>query len=173
MAEKGEKYLDGIVQHMEEPLFAISISAFLVSIIGAMMETILNIIAILLFLLCIVSIYFIYLYFKAGKRDYTFVGIPVLILAMAVSFWYAAQKSGFALRDLNVIAIILGTFLLFYAISIHKILKLKIAVVFAIFLSGLVLHIAPANTVRGVNWSGRYLTALDPYFYYRHANFIV
>jgi len=173
MAEKGKKYLDGIVQHMEEPLFAISISAFLVSIIGAMMETILNIIVILLFLLCIVSIYFIYLYFKAGKKNYALVGIPVLILAMAISFWYAAQKSGFALRDLNVIAIILGTFLLFYAISIHKILKLRIAIVFAIFLSGLVLHIAPANTVRGVDWSGRYLTALDPYFYYRHANFIV
>ena len=174
MVEEGEKYLGSIVQHMEEPLFAISIVAFLVSIIGAILgQTVLNIIAIVMFLLGMVSIYFIYLYFKAGKKNYSFFGIPILILTTTISFWYAAQKSGFTLRDLNVTAIIFGTFLLFYAISIHKILKLRIAIVFAIFLSGLILHLAPASTVQGVNWSGMYLTALDPYFYYRHANFIV
>ena len=174
MVKEGEGYLDSIVQHLEEPLFTISILAFLLSIGGAIMgKGLLDIVVIVMFLLGIVSVYFIYLYFKSDKKNYAFVGIPILILATAISFWYAAQKSGFALLHLNIIALIFSTSLLFYAIYLHKILKLRIAIVFAIFLSCLLLHLAPANTVQGVGWSGKYLAALDPYFYYRHANFIV
>jgi hypothetical protein len=183
MVEGGGGYLNDIVakaaQHLEEPLFAISTIVFLITVVGPIMgKGALQIIAIFIAILAAVSLYFIYLYFKADKKNYLFFGIPVLTLATAISLWYAAQRSGIALRDLNVIAVIFGIFLLFYAISIHRILKLRIAIVFAITLSALLLHMAPANTIQGAvvfgeEYTGKYLTALDPYFYYRHANFIV
>jgi asparagine N-glycosylation enzyme membrane subunit Stt3 len=187
MAGEGGGYLERIAQHLEEPLFAISIAVFMISILGPILGVgVLLIVAILLFLVGIGSVYFIYLYFKADKKNYAFFGIPVLVLFTAMSFWEASKTGGFGLRDMNVLALMSSTFLLFYAIYLHGMLKLRFAVVFAIFLSALLLHLAPADTIKGevvynlqtpvkynVEYTGRYMSALDPYFYYRHANFIV
>lgn len=163
-----------ISEHIEEPLFFVSIIASFVGIIGAVTgKGFFEIIAFFMVLLGIASLYFIYLYFKAGKKNYLLLGIPFLIFSTAISFWYASQKSGFALRDLNAFALFFMFSLFFYALYTHKILELRVALMFAIFLSSLVFHLAPAGGIEGVDWSGKYLSALDPYFYYRHADYIV
>ncbi len=170
----GKGFGEKILQHIEEPLMALSLATFFVVIIGvSFASSYLNYIAIILALLGVLSVYFIYLSFKENKKNYGFAIIPLLISATALSLWTASKLSGFALRDYIVIALIFSIFLLSVTLYTHRLLKLRVALISAIFLCTLLLHLAPAGSVEGVTWSGRYLSALDPYYYYRHADYIV
>ena len=164
-----------IVKHFEEPLFTISVIAFLCSIIKAFTNKFIgNTLTGLTGLLFIVSIYFIYLYYKSKRINYYFLGVPLLIGITLMFMWMSLEQNlgQFAIRDYNTFSIISGIFLLFYAIFLHGILEFRFSMIFAIFISSLLLHLAPAVTVDNLGWTGKYLTALDPYFYYRQANHI-
>lgn len=174
---EGKDYMGRISEHLEEPLLSISLLASIIAILGSIIgEGLLEIIAFIMILLGLVSIYFVYLYFKAEKKNYSLLGIPLFILSSAVFFWYASQTSGFALRDLNAFALFFAILLFFYALYTHRVLELRVAFIFAIVLGSLILHLAPAGDTDQPGWDwrhGKYLSALDPYFFYRHADYIV
>jgi asparagine N-glycosylation enzyme membrane subunit Stt3 len=167
-------YFEMIKEHIEEPLFAVSMIAFLCSMIGSLAGvTYFQIIAMFLGLLGALSIYFIYLYFKADKKNYGQLLLPVFIFAAAAAFWYASTQSGFALRDMVVLAMMIATFLLFATLYVHKLLGLSVAAICAIFFCTLIIHVAPADTIAGVSWTGKYISNIDPYFWFRHSDTIV
>lgn len=167
---------ENVAKHLEEPLFTISLFVFLASIVRPFLEVGMtsNIVVGIMFISAIASIYFIYLHFKSGKRDYYLLGVPVLAFITSLFSWYANQNSGWTMRDFSVFSIVFGIFLLFYAIMLHKILNPGAAAILAILFSTLLIHIAPAFTFSWAPWAGKYLAEItDPYFYYRHAKFIV
>ena len=124
--------------------------------------------------LAIISPAFIYLYLrKKDKRDYSLLLIPLLIGVTAIFIFYSDQSADINERDFNILATVSASFLLFYSLSFHKIMRLSTALVGAIFISTLITHVAPAISVQGIEWSGKYLSALDPYYYFRHADTIV
>ena len=170
-----ENRFQDISKHFEEPLFTISIITFLCSIVKTFTDKSMgNILTGLTALFFIVSIYFIYLYYKSRKINYYFLGVPLLIGITLMFMWMSSGQniSQFGIRDYNTFSMISGIFLLFYVIFLHGIIEFRFSMIFAIFLSSLLLHLAPAVTVDNLGWTGKYLTALDPYFYYRHANHI-
>ncbi len=175
MNKEKKDAFENAAKHFEEPLFAISLFVFFASIARSFLDKATSdYLVAIMFVSSVASIYFIYLYFKSGKKDYYSFGIPVLALITTLFSWYAGQKSGWDMRDFMVFSIVFGIFLLFYALMIHKILKPGAAAIFAIFLSALLIHTAPAFTFSWAPWSGKYIAEItDPYFYYRHAKFVV
>lgn len=171
-----------LVEHFEEPLFALSIGAFLLTVgyffarnftQKVFLQDLAFITNLLLFLLGCLSLYFIYLYFKAGRKNYRFLVIPLFIFLSCFFLYSANNTSGFTARDYGVFSLIFGIAVFLYALSVHEILELKVAAIFTLFLTALIIHLAPAYTFPGASWSGRYLSALDPYYYYRHAGYIM
>lgn len=167
-------YFEMIREHIEEPLFALSMLAFLCSIIGSLIGvTYFQAIASFLGLLGALAVYFIYLYFKADKKNYEQLLIPLFILAAAAAFWHASSQTDFALRNTVVLALMLTTFLLFATLYVHRLVGLSVAAISAIFFCTLILHVAPAETISGINWTGKYISNIDPYYWFRHADYIV
>jgi len=185
-----EDYIDlsGLTKHFEEPVLVVSILTFLLAAIKAAFPTLklgainiglgnMSLYLIGTFFLGLLCIYFIYLYLKKEEnREYSLLLIPLLIFTTTIFMWYSDQGAGINERDFNILSLVSTTFLLFYSLSFHKVMKPSTALLTAIFLSTLFTHVAPAVTIvtpQGVEVGGKYLSALDPYFYYRHANTIV
>lgn len=175
------------MQHFEEPLLIISILTGIIPVIRPFVGGggVADVLAYMLFLLGLASIYVIYLYFRSGKRtNVWFFGIPLLIFITAICSFqanqYASQGSwngAFTARDFTVFSIMFGILSLSCALALHKIMKPSRAVILVLFLSTLMIHLAPADTIHLVDGErgqgGEYLAALDPYYYYRHAKTIV
>jgi dolichyl-diphosphooligosaccharide--protein glycosyltransferase len=182
--EHDEKFnFPSIAKHLEEPLFAISLVTTFLTLAylfsrdltkRVSMQDLPFMIMALILLVGILSIYFVYLYFKAGKKNYYFLGTPIFIFLTTLFLWYGNSTSGLAARDYGLFSLILGISLFFYALFLHGILKLRVSAISTLFIAGLIIHLAPAYTyaIPGAQFSGRYLAALDPYYYYRHANFL-
>ncbi len=187
--ERGEYYsFSSLGRYFEEPILGASILVFLLTVIknvigssrlgiintGAGKVSIYFIGSVLFGFLCI---YFIYIYLKRTtrgyKEKYKLVFVVILIFSISVFIWYSDQGGSIDRRDFNVLSVVFATFLILYAFTLQKIMKISTAMITAIFLSTLLTHVIPAQTIRGVEWTGKYLAALDPYFYYRHANTIV
>ncbi|OYT54386.1 MAG: hypothetical protein B6U72_02815 [Candidatus Altiarchaeales archaeon ex4484_2] len=182
-----EDYIDlsGLSKHFEEPVLVVSILAFLLAALKVVFPSLefgaidiglgkLSLYFIGTFFLGLLCIYFVYIYLKKEEnRNYSLLLIPLLIFTTTIFMWYSDQGGGINERDFNILSVVSTTFLLFYSLSFHKVMKPSTALLTAIFLSTLFTHVAPAVTVQGINWSGKYLSALDPYYYYRHANTIV
>ncbi|HDI72795.1 MAG TPA: hypothetical protein ENF58_01525, partial [Candidatus Altiarchaeales archaeon] len=171
----------GIVQHFEEPFFILSIFAFIIAIARPFFGSgwIAKCLVFILFILGFLSIYFIYLYSKSEKKNYQFFMVPILIFFTALFAWWAYERLSkldpdfFGARDFSTFSIFFGISTLFYVLWMHKILKLGSAAISVLFLSTLIIHLTPAFTPSYAHWSGKYLAALDPYYYYRHAKTIV
>ena len=166
----------GLLEHFEEPLFITSIVAFLVTIILPLFRgPTSNMVLILIALLLLASLYFIYLYFKEDKKNNYFLGIPILIAFIAFFAMRYYGESGVNARDYHILSMMFGFLILFYSLFLHRILRLRYGVVFTLFLSALLIHLAPAHTINepGFEWTGKFLSALDPYLYFRHAKNIV
>ncbi len=171
-----ENGLKGLLEHFEEPLFITSIVAFLVTLLlplfsGPTSRIVLMFIA----LLFLASLYFIYLYFKEDKVNYSFLGIPLLIATIFLFVMRYYRGGGINGRDYYIFSVIFGLAILLYSLSLHGLLRLNYGVVFTLFLMALLLHLAPAFTIheQGFEWTGKFLSALDPYFYFRHTKDIV
>ena len=153
-----------IKKHVEEPLFIISILAVLLAIIKPLFGfALLNLIVMLLGIL---SIYFVYIYFKNDVKNYYFIGIPFLIFCISVFSYYADQASGMRVLDFTAFSIMFAILLLFYSLWLHKIIKeLRYVFIATIFICTLMTHLMGAFSDN--------LAALDPYYYYRMADYIV
>ncbi|OYT26755.1 MAG: hypothetical protein B6U97_03100 [Candidatus Altiarchaeales archaeon ex4484_96] len=174
-----------LIKHFEEPVLVVSVLVTILTLIKAVFPALsLGVVNIglgkmsLYFIgtlfLGLLSVYFIYLYLrKKDKRDYSLLLIPLLIGVTAIFIFYSDQSADINERDFNILATVSASFLLFYSLSFHKIMRLSTALVGAIFISTLITHVAPAISVQGIEWSGKYLSALDPYYYFRHADTIV
>ena len=131
------------------------------------------------FILGFLAIFFTYIYFKSEKKNYQFFMVPILIFFTALFAWWAYERLSkldpdfFGARDFSTFSIFFGISTLFYVLWMHKILKLCSAAISVLFLSTLIIHLTPAFTPSYAHWSGKYLAALDPYYYYRHAKTIV
>ena len=178
--EPGEKKFSDIVGHFEEPLFLISITTFAVTILSFMMgKSMMGFGMLILALLFLGSIYFIYQYHKLGKFNYYFIALPILILIILIFLHKASLQDLSSIngildfRDYAVFSMIFAIFIFFYALFLHEIIELRISLITAIFISALVLHVAPGISVENYGWTGKYLVALDPYFFYRQAEHII
>jgi len=165
MEFKKEKIKQGlfkdVTKHFEEPLFVVSIAAFLVAVLKSYAN--LPYATIMLLVLGISSVYFVYQYFKSEK-NYWFFGVPILIFVTALFSFYGDTNTQF-LRDFNAFTVIFGIYLFFYILSLHKIISKEIAAVFGIFISVLLLHLIPATYP--------YLTAgdaFDSHWHYKIVN---
>jgi len=166
----------GLLEHFEEPLFITSIAAFVVSLVLPLFSgPTSNMVLILIALLLLASLYFIYLHFRAGKGNYRLLGIPLLIALMSLFVMKYYGAGGVNARDYYVFSVMFGLAILFYSLFLHGILRLRHSVIFTLFLSALLIHLAPALTINepGFEFTGKFLSALDPYFYFRHAKNIV
>jgi len=171
-----EKNYKTLLEHFEEPLFITSVVAFIVTLILPLFRGHTStMVLIFIALLFLVSLYFIYLYFREGKKNYYFLGIPILIALAAFFAMKYYEMGGINARDYHIFSLMFGFSILFYSLFLHKILRLRFAVVFTLFISALLLHLAPAQTIHesGFAWTGKYLSALDPYLYHRNAKNIV
>ncbi|MBU4342007.1 MAG: hypothetical protein KJ928_05375, partial [Candidatus Altiarchaeota archaeon] len=166
----------GLLEHFEEPLFITSIVAFVVSLILPLFSgPTSNLVLILIAFLLLASLYFIYLHFRAEKGNYRLLGIPLLIAIMSLFVMKYYESGGVNARDYYVFSVMFGLAILFYSLFLHRILKFRHSVIFTLFLSALLIHLAPALTIneQGFEFTGKFLSALDPYFYFRHASNIV
>ena len=68
-------------KHIEEPLFVIAIAAVLLSIIKPSLDF--APLSYVILILGLISVYFVYIYFKNNVKNYYFIGIPVLIFFMS------------------------------------------------------------------------------------------
>ncbi|MEM2918589.1 MAG: STT3 domain-containing protein [Candidatus Altiarchaeota archaeon] len=178
--EKGITLTEKIAKHFEDPLLAVSVVVSLMAFFRGFVSTYFSVLFIVIkVLLAFISIYFIYLYFRSGKKNYYLFGIPIIIFLIVFFSLQATQSSYFIARDNTAFSIIFGIFLLLYAIALYDITTIETAVVIAIFLSSLVIHLVPALSYNWPNHpaslvAGKFLAEItDPYYYYRHANFLV
>lgn len=169
-----------VTQKLEEPLFAVAVLASLLGFVAPLLsKTFFQMISLLLFLLCVASVWFIYIIHKAtsqwkDKFNHSIILIPVLIFAVAFSFLHMSEQSNsFRLRDMVAVTLLLSVFLFFIASYLHRMLSLNVALISAIFFSTLILHLAPAVQVEDLDWTGRYISNIDPYFFYRHGEYIL
>ncbi len=165
-----------LLEHFEEPLFITSIVAFVVSLLLPLFSgPTSNMVLILIAFLLLASLYFIYLHFRAEKGNYRLLGIPLLIALMSLFVMKYYEAGGVNARDYYVFSVMFGLAILFYSLFLHSILKFRHSVIFTLFLSALLIHLAPALTIneQGFESTGKFLSALDPYLYYRHAGNIV
>lgn len=174
-----------VEEHLKEPLLLISFLTAVFSIMLTVLGSILpgqeasgaKVLGASLIILLLAAIYAIYRYSQQGRRTGTLAGIPLLVfLTTLFAFWTHNQLSAGRpdlARDLATFGIFFGLFTLFYAMWIHRLWKLGTAGIWAIFFTALLVHMAPASTPSFAPWQGQYISDLDSYFYYRHANTIV
>ncbi len=162
-----DKWVGGISGRIIEPLFIISVLTFILVIIkpfvsGANQIPPIVFTAIFL-ILGILSSYFVYMYFKKVK-NYYLMGVPVLIFTEALFSFYG-QTGGWMAGDFNVFGVVIGIYLLFYVLSMHKFLSKEVAAVLAIVISVFLFHLVPATNP--------YLTsgdAFDSHWHYKIVN---
>ncbi len=181
-----EEYLDFsfLNKYFEEPVLVVSILTFLLTILKNIVSssslgitgTFLGKISIYFMatiFLGLVCLYFTLIYFsRADKREYSRLLVVLLIFSTSIFVYYSDQAGGINLRDYNILSVVSATFLVLYALTFNGVMSVSNALITAIFFSVLLTHVIPANSVPGVDGSGRYLDALDPYYYYRIANTI-
>ncbi len=162
-----DKWVGGISERIIEPLFIISVLTFILAIIKPFISganQIPPIVFAYIFLtLGIISSYFVYMYFKKVK-NYYLMGVPVLIFTEALFSFYG-QAGGWMAGDFNVFGVVLGIYLLFYVLSMHKFLSKEFAAVLAIVISVFLFHLVPATNP--------YLTsgdAFDSHWHYKIVN---
>ena len=112
-------------------------------------------------LLLILSIYFII----ERKLSFKFYGIPILMLIIiGLSYMSMAAPNDALARDYFILSIIFSIHLLVYAGVIHEIIPARLAVL-SIVVSAIIIHVLPAQTP--------YISALDPYWFYRFTNHLL
>ncbi|MFH0859722.1 MAG: STT3 domain-containing protein [Candidatus Altiarchaeota archaeon] len=156
--------LPDFAEHIQEPLFLLSIIAFLIAaarlIVG--MGSVAGVLYIGSFFIGCLSLYFIKMYFKGGTKNFWFFGVPVLIFVVTLFLYYSTIYAGGMGRDYTIFSVVFGVFLLAYAASMHKLMKPQMAAVLALFLSTLIIHLVPAELP--------FISNIDPYWYYKWAD---
>src|SRR3989338_11479527 len=78
-------WLNKLIEHVQEPLFAISVIGFLLTILRPIFfgTIIYSSVPYIMILLLAGSIYFVRIYFKWDVKNYWFIGIPVLLAITA------------------------------------------------------------------------------------------
>ncbi|CEG12349.1 membrane hypothetical protein [groundwater metagenome] len=162
-----DKWVGGISGRIIEPLFIISVLTFILAIIKPFVSGANQIppivFTVIFLILGILSSYFVYMYFKKVK-NYYLMGVPVLIFTEALFSFYG-QAGGWMAGDFNVFGVVIGIYLLFYVLSMHKFLSKEVAAVFAIVISVFLFHLVPATNP--------YLTsgdAFDSHWHYKIVN---
>ncbi|RLI90437.1 MAG: hypothetical protein DRO65_02745, partial [Candidatus Altiarchaeales archaeon] len=126
------------------------------------------------FFLTLLAIYFAYLSYRETKKvKKESVLLPLLIFLVAISL-LNARGDPIIERSQLTVALALSTILLFVSFSFLNLMKLETSLGISLLISGIIVHTAPAITIhaQGYEWTGKYLAAMDPYFYYRHAKTI-
>lgn len=149
--------------------------------------------------LLISSFYFLYLYLKKkdsdGRDKLIVFSVPIFLLittffilqstSIPLGGWAIGTSNPLIARDYvafsmvsGILLLASGTIILLNDISDilvrHKMVKVSAGLVLALTFSTMLLHLVPAHTMgeQGYGWTGKYLSALDPYYYYRHAKTI-
>ncbi|MFN3527781.1 MAG: hypothetical protein ACK4YO_01605, partial [Candidatus Altarchaeaceae archaeon] len=167
-----KEYLERLKTSFSEPLFVISMIASFATILRFIVNIQKEIISygviVLLLILTAVSIYFSYGYFKKTKNYYLF-GVPILIfLAFLFSYYgehYSQIFGSWIRNDFTVFSTIVGIWIFFYALFLHKYLKKEEAGIIAIFFTMLITHLLAATHP--------YLTsgdAFDSHWHYKIMN---
>lgn len=157
----------GFQEHLQEPLFLISMAGFLVTILMFYSGSgfIVDNAPIFLLILLVLSLYFLNIHLKAKTKNKMLYGIPVfLVFPTWFSYMMTRYMDSSISRDYLIFAVVAGLFLFFYALASHKIVKLSTAFVLAIFLSTLFTHFIPAMDI--------YLAEIDPHWHYKWAQFV-
>jgi len=166
--ENLDKWIDNIGSRIIEPLFIISILTFILAIIKPFVYTANQIFptvfTIIFLILTILSSYFVYMYFKKVK-NYYLAGVPVLIFNETIFSFNGMNSASWMAGDFNVFGVVIGIYLLFYVLSLHKFLSKEFAAVLAIVISVFLFHLIPATNP--------YLTtgdAFDSHWHYKIVN---
>ena len=159
MAEEQKKQYNNLSEHFQEPLFAVSVAVFVITLAKLVAPQ--TVLTFILILLGLASVYFVYMYFKNGVKNYWFMGVPALILITALFSRFADTYDGIIAQDYKILTVAFGSFLLAYVASMHKIVKPSVAIVLALFFSSLFMRMVPAEAP--------YIDNLDSYWYYRWA----
>lgn len=118
-------------------------------------------------LLFLAGVYICYRNLSQEKGDFWQLGVPFLIFFIALFSHYTVTYNGSSLaRDYQFFAVTVAIFLAGYALSLNKAVKPVTAIVGALFVASLVLHLATA-------FSHDYLAALDPYWHFKWMQEIV
>jgi asparagine N-glycosylation enzyme membrane subunit Stt3 len=195
---KHEFSFGNIIQHVQEPLFILSILTLLVSImfysavVGVSTETAAlksaisnsSFMAVGIFIFFALSCYFIYQYFSSGKKNSYFIGIAILILLTATYAYWASDALNRkdsagnpnptfnGARDYATWAIFFGMLAAAYMLWLHKLLDLSTGFLAAIVLTTALMHMMPAYTPSYNSYQGLYISDLDSNFHYREAKAI-
>ncbi|MBM3309251.1 MAG: hypothetical protein FJY77_03265, partial [Candidatus Altiarchaeales archaeon] len=161
----GEKH--DLEEHLQEPLFLIAMASFLLTLFmfysgnGFWVDN-----AWIIFgLLVILSLYFLNLHLKAKTKNKMLYWIPILLFVAALFSYRLTEYPGSSLaRDYLIFTVITGLFLFFYALASHRIIKMNVALVLALFFSTLLTHFLPAMDI--------YLAEIDPHWHYKWAQFV-
>ena len=153
-----------------DPLFISSISAFFLAVIAFLFVGSEQVISYLIFVVGIASIYFIYLHHIKGELNTTLLLTPLLIILTAFFIYSSTiQSNQIATLDYKVFSLCFALSTLFHALYTQSFIKFDTAIISILFLSTLLSHSMPALSTDFNPHGGKYLAALDPYFYYRHA----
>ncbi len=151
--------LGKVGEHLDRPLFLAPLAALVLASVkplsGGFLRDSTPLMMAALFLWTAATI----LRDKRLKKDYWSIGIPVLLFLTAL-FSHYSNTIGFPLNeDYTYFSAVAAVFALGYSLSYHGVVKAEVAGVAALFLSGMITHMAPAKT--------DYLAALDPYWHYK------
>jgi len=152
------KFILKIQEHIQDPLFLISLAAVFLTLLRAHWgpKGPSDVLTFGLLLLFLASAYFTSLYLKSENKNIKLIGLPTLIFIATLFSYYASTVNP---RDYIVFTLMIGVFLFFYNLSAHKILKLSTSLVIAICISTMISHAIPGYS--------QYFAALDPYWYYK------
>ncbi len=163
-----DKWVEGVSGRIIEPLFIISVLTFILAIIKPFVSGANQIPPIvftaIFIILGILSSYFVYMYFRKVK-NYYLMGVPVLIFTEALFSYHGMNSVGWMAGDFNVFGVVIGIYLLFYVLSVHKFLSKEVAAVIAVVISVFLFHLVPATNP--------YLTsgdAFDSHWHYKIVN---
>lgn len=163
MASDSSSLIDDMIEHFQEPLFTVSAITLLLTILkpiigdGILYENM----YVVLLLLFLASAYFTYLYFQGETKNKKYLGIPLLSFVTALFSWYSSSGAGIIEHDYTIFSIVAASFLFSYALYTHKIVRLHIALIIALFFSSLIVHMIPAFAP--------YIAEIDPYWHYKWA----
>ena len=155
---------------INDPLFISSISTFILVVVAFLFTGSEQTVSYFIFIIAIASIYFTYLRHLRGELNTTLLLTPLLIILTAF-FLYSSttQSNSLTTLDYKVFSLCFALSTLLHALYTQSFIKLDTAIVSILFLSTLLSHSIPALSTDFNPHGGKYLAALDPYFYYRHA----
>lgn len=155
-------------EFLQEPLFILSLLTFGLTIARAFTSgSLSNLLYVGALVMGLLATYFVYVYFQEGTKNYRYVGVPGLIFVTSLFLYFSSRYQNIAQleRDYTVLSMAAGVFVLFYALAAHKVLKMRVAIIFAICIMALLTHLPAATHT--------FLSALDPYWYYKWSDVIV